>query len=659
MELDLTSEKFLEAIPATIPENLQFREKVNRLCANSTDAQQIMLHLARQDARIVFKTFFWTFNPKNAPGYRNMPFITWLIQDEMILEVQRAIVKGYDILIDKSREEGASWLHLGIFMYNWLLVPDSQFLVGSRKIELVDKAGDRKSLFWKLDYLLKNLPKWLIPEYTRTFCHLENLDNGSSIDGESTTENFAAGDRRTAVLLDELARVKINEAQGILDASSDVTDCKIINSTHTTVAHPYCKLRRGQTAKVKVFILPWWKDPRKTDGLYRSTDYGEVVIYDIKYWRKKYPQIFDDIHEGVPFKTKDTEITAILSGEDAVLFIANGSGKWRSPWYDREVLRRSPKDVAQNLDMNPMGSGDMVFDAMILQQIRTDLCREPAYIGEVNYDYQCIMRGTTELHILDNISFVENEGKCRLKWWRELREDGRPNQYHNYVIGCDISLGTGSSNSVVSILDVNTSEKVGSWVCAYTSPTNFANQVYALAQWIGGVDKPFLIWEANGGQGGAFGRQIFKLGYDFFYYRRDEKKPHRPRTSSPGWHSSAQTKSDLLLDFRESLSQTFKNVDTSQKFLIYDGAAITEYEEYIFTSTGKLEPASTAEEEGGAKAAHGDRAIADALCDLGRKEQPIAVLEIPQIYTANSPQNRRLEWENRQQEEDEERWIDE
>jgi len=646
--IDLTPEKFLAEIPTTIPENLEFRNVLNRMCSEDTGVQEVMRHLACQDIRITFKTFYWTFNPKNKPGYRNMPFITWEVQDEMILAVQDCIVNGNDILIDKSRGEGASWIHLGIFLHNWLFIPHSQFLAGSRNIQAVDKRGDQKALFWKLDYLLANLPKWLIPKSTRTFCHLENKENGSAIDGESTTENFAAGDRRTAVLLDELARVDITVAQGIIDASSDVTDCKIINSTHTTTAHPYCKLRRGITAKVKVFVLPWWKDPRFNKGSYQSPDYGKVTIFDIKYWRENYPGVFDDIHKGVPFKTKDMEIEAILSGEEDVLFIADGKGNWRSPWYDHEVKRRSARDVAQNLDMNPIGSGDMIFDAPVLQQIRTDLCRSPSYTGEVTYDYQCYMMGRSEILKLDNIKFIQNSGRNRLQWWGELMEDNRPNQYHNYVIGCDISLGTGASNSVASIFNVNTGEKVGSWVCAFTSPVNFANQVYALTQWIGGKNKPFLIWETNGGQGGAFARQIFKLDYTFYYRRRDEKKPNRPRTQSVGWHSSTQTKSDLLLEYRESLSWSFRNTDISQKFLVYDEDAITEYEEYIFTSAGKPEPASSAEEEGGAKATHGDRVIADALCNLGRREQIIAVFEMPEKEKSNSPRGRRLQWEAEQ-----------
>lgn len=643
--LNLTPEKFLAEIPATIPENLEFRNALNKMCFESKDTRNVMRHLCRQDPRITFKTFYWTFNPKNAPGYRNLPFITWENQDEAILEVQKAITEGYDILFDKSREEGATWLHLGIFIHNWLFIPDSHFLAGSRNIQLVDKRNDQRALFWKLDYLLENLPKWLAPEKERTFCHLKNLENNSSIDGESTTENFAAGDRRTAVLLDELARVDVNIAQGILDATSDVTDCKIINSTHTTAAHPYCKLRRGITAKIKVFVLPWWKDPRKNSGLYRSTDYGEVEIHDIKYWRNTYPHYFDDIHEGIPFKTKDIEIDAILSGEEKVLFVADGNGKWRSPWYDYKCLGRSARDIAQNLDMNPIGSGDMVFDAQVLQQIRTDLCRSPSHIGEVTYNYECYMMGATEIIKLDNIKFVPNSGRNRLKWWGKIMEHGRPNQYHNYVIGCDISLGTGASNSVASIFDVNTGEKVGSWVCAFTSPVNFANQVYALAKWIGGENNPFMIWESNGGQGGAFARQIFKLGYTFYYKKRDEKRSDRPRTQSPGWHSSAQTKSDLLLDYRESLSWSFKTGDISQKFLVYDVDAITEYEEYIFTAAGKPEPASAAEEEGGAKATHGDRVIADALCNLGRREQIVAVFEMPVKRKFNSPEARRLQWE--------------
>ena len=339
----------------------------------------------------------------------------------------------------------------------------------------------------------------------------------------------------------------------------------------------------------------------------------------------------------------------------------DGEGKWRSPWYDTQVRRRSARDVAQNLDMNPVGSGDMVFDGPVLQQMRTDLCRKPDYEGEVNYR----VNNSIDPTLGDKVQaaeFIEGYGKKRFKWWGALEPDPvtgamRPDQEHNYIVACDISLGTGVSNSTVSVLDVNTNTKVGAFVCPNTSPTNFAEQVVAICDWIGGMVKPFLLWESNGA-GGVFGRRVAILNYPFIYYRRDEKKLFRPRTKNPGWHSSKDAKADLLFEYREALAMVFKDDRDRAKFINLDEKSIAEAEEYIFFPSGIIGPASSAEDEGGAKATHGDCVIADALANLGRKEQPVAMKELPRETPQNSPAARREEYEGKQRQENDRRWSD-
>ena len=77
------------------------------------------------------------------------------------------------------------------------------FLLVSRVQDYVDKPGNPKALFWKIDFLLNNFPPWLKPRgyreaNHRRLLHIENPENGSVIDGESTTGNVSRGDRRTA-----------------------------------------------------------------------------------------------------------------------------------------------------------------------------------------------------------------------------------------------------------------------------------------------------------------------------------------------------------------------------------------------------------------------------------------------------------------------------
>jgi len=538
--------------------------------------------------------------------------------------------------MDKSRDMGATWLILGVFFWFWLTEKDCQFLVGSRKEEYVDKTGNHKSLFWKLDYLYKYLPTWLQPEIERTHMHFLNHRNGSCINGEATNKDMGAGDRQMAVMLDELARVDHSIAQSMLDALSDTTDCVISNSTHTTMGHPYAKLR--YSGRVPVLVLPWYKRPDRCQGLYRSPAEGMVEIHDLGYYQKTYPQIFKGISEKIAFNVQDVEIDAMTEGLEHALFIADGKGNWRSTWYDAQSRRRSSRDLAQNVDMNPVGSGDAVFDLPDLQLMRTTYVRDPDYVGEISYH---IKEGKAEYENDSVVSavFEPNSGRKRFKWWGPLI-DGRPDQTHNYIVGNDISLGTGASNSVTSIFDVNTNSKVGSWVDAFTSPTHFAEQVIAICQWIGGLDTPFLIWESNG-PGGIFGLRVYRLGYANVYYHRDEKKTFRPRSKDLGFHTSATSKELLIYGYREALSWAFRTDTEKQAYKNPDVDSITEAEDYIFYITGAIGPSSAEADEGGAKATHGDRVIADALCNVARADQKKAASKIPQIIPTTSVAARR------------------
>src|SRR5690606_32682065 len=144
----------------------------------------------------------------------------------------------------------------------------------------------------------------------RTRMHLVNPLNGSRIDGESSNKAAGSGDRRHAILLDEFA--KMENAEKIKAATRDVSPCRLANSTPWGAGTAYSRWRLS--GQVKVFTLPWWESPEKGRGRYAQQD--------------------------------------------------PATGKWRirSPWYDRELEARSPKEVAQELDMDHVGSGDMFFE---------------------------------------------------------------------------------------------------------------------------------------------------------------------------------------------------------------------------------------------------------------------------------------------------------
>lgn len=611
-----TPESFFDIIPKNIQENLEFRKKMAELTAGDKSLQKTILEMVSLKPQIAFNLLLWTYNPRNKTGFRHLPFILRPHQDLAVDRLKDAIDNQHDELWEKSRDEGATELISKYFALEFILHESGSYLVGSRKEDYVDGStaidllnervtGSARSIFHKILYGIVHMPAWMRPNIIKTHMHIENLDNGTVIDGEATNENFGAGDRRTAILLDEFGRVDHRIAQNIRDSVADVSDCVLYNSTHFYGrSHPFAKLRFS--GKVKVFCLPWYKNPEKIKGLYKSPALNYIKIFDVDYYKNKYPNLFDKVEQEKSFKLSGFEVDLISTGESPdISLIADGADKWRSEWYDRETLRRDPRDVSTNIDMNPLGSSDMVFDPLVLQRIRVERLRIPSSIGEIYYKLD-------KNKVLRSIEFRRNWGGNRLKLWAKL-DNNRLDQTHNYIVACDISLGVGASNSVASIIDVNTSEKIGTFVTPDLSPEDFATYVVALCNWVGGATRrPFLIWEANG-VGQLFNKRRRELGYMFVYTDIDERRKSVKRKSYHGWTSGRSQKFDLLVELRAALAEGLRDMPQYKHLIIYDEDSINEYDDYIFYENKDIGLSTCQDESSGAKSAHGDRVIPDGL----------------------------------------------
>jgi hypothetical protein len=302
------------------------------------------------------------------------------------------------------------------------------------------------------------------------------------------------------------------------------------------------------------------------------------------------------------------------------MFVANGTKDkivtCRSPWHDFKEKQSKGNKRAFYCDVwaTPIGSSDSVFDTTVLHEIKDKHIRKPNFEGEVQFNYD------VDMHIEDAY-FVLDLGLRRLKWWGNLI-DGRPDQRHNFIVGCDPSYGLGSSNSVASIYDVNTKELVGEWVCANTKPEDFADQVIAIAMWAGGVDDTFLIWENNGGHGVNFTERISWQNYPNCYTQTVEDSKTRKRQKKYGWHSTTERKATVLGELGIALACGVDGDIKYKSCIIYSGELLSELFDYIFVEgTKEITTSEKADLGSGARERHGDRAIAAALCILGTRDQ--------------------------------------
>ena len=653
-------DKFWEAIPRDIIENLQYRIKLHSYLAEDKGAQECYMNLCMAKPQIAFDSAFWTYNPFKPIRERNRPFILRPKQYEVIDALKDAIDNQHNLIMDKSRCEGATELICKMFIIYFWLAPETAFLVGSRKEDLVDRSvefkdgmliGPHQTLFHKVMYGIVNLPAWANINILKKNCFLQNLDNNSMIEGESTNESFGAGNRATAVLVDEIARIEPDIAQCIIDNIQETSPCCIYNSTHFKwgAGHPYAKLLRSN--KIKTITLGFEDNPEKNKGLYWSPIEDLIEIKDIKYYREVCPEVFNAIDANKSFSyTNYKEKLLDLPNETyqkckGITFIADGGEanfkRDRSVWFDIEEAKgRSKTDLAQNVLHIPQGSADMFFDEASINKLRSVYERKPDYTGEIKFD--------NINNKISNIRFELTGIKQNLKWWGTLC-NGKPDITHNYIVACDISRGTGHSNSVMAICDVNTNELVGLYANPNIDVTSFAELAVATCKWL---DSAYLIWEANG-PGDTFNNRVSLLGYPRVYINVNERKITRKRTQKRGWYSTPGvngSKMDMLSRLDAALTESLKPEKYYRYITIHDKALINELEDYIFMpGRVDIKLSNSIADESGARYAHGDRVIALGLCILAMNEARPADLKKYREPLVGSFEYRFREWKREEE----------
>jgi hypothetical protein len=570
---------FARLVPTAVVENLRWRAKVHKLVLDNSENAELFREICAKDPIFFINGFLWTHDPRQEP-FARLPFILYDFQEELVFEILKA-ANDHDLLIEKSRTMGVSWVSLAVFVWIWLFTNERSILLGSRNNDLVDKPGDPKALMWRVEYLVNLLPVWMKPKgydssKHRIQKHIENPETGCVIDAEATTENFGTGDRRFLVFLDEFS--KVPNGDSMLASTQPVTNSRIINSTPFGINNAFYDLtHHSRIVKIR---LHWTRHPTYRRGLYKKEagPNGKYIRIDTDYW-----SAVEDADERMA--TCDAMIV-----ERGVPLPPD---KERSPWYAEQCARaKSAAHVAQELDINYLGSGGQWFDPAKVQETITKYARPPLLIGDLEYDSQ-----TGE-----PVRFRENT-RGRLQLWFLLDKSGKPSSEHRSALGCDISSGTGASNSTGCGWDKITCEKLCEYANPRIRPEEFALQMVALGKWLGNSQ---LIWEARG-PGLNFGAKVVELDYGNIYLRKNDVSVTGKVSDIPGWAPGKDSKSLLLGNYRDII-ETSECVNCSKE-------ALEECLEYVYGPDGTpLHSKSINKDDpSGAKDNHGDRVIGDAL----------------------------------------------
>lgn len=180
-----------------------------------------------------------------------------------------------DGVISKPRDMGISWLLAADDVHRFVFEENYNALYMSYREDLVNGPTPR-SAFWKMMFLLGHrntsptgMPVWMRPAGFDPIRHytserIENPDNGSFIEGESTTKRSARGSRYSKITLDEHAFMSNG---GVIWANATyATDHRISSSTENLDYGSHHRdlwqgRKKDPATVASVLELDWWQRP--------------------------------------------------------------------------------------------------------------------------------------------------------------------------------------------------------------------------------------------------------------------------------------------------------------------------------------------------------------------------------------------------------------
>lgn len=241
-----------------------------------------------------------------------IPFALYEFQFDLVRKIRDKIASGDDLLIEKSRDMGATWVTVAVIVWYFLFTPDFSARLGSRNVNEVDKIGDIGTLFEKARTIIRNLPRFLRPMHFSETKHMPylrviNPQNRATIVGETANPNFGRSGRNTVAVFDEFAFWDNDNAAW--ESCGQTTPCRIGISTPYGNNNRFAKMAQGKLDdKPEKITLHWKLHPKHDDAWYerqktRYTPSGLAREVDISYALSVEGRVFEVFDYALHVKT--------------------------------------------------------------------------------------------------------------------------------------------------------------------------------------------------------------------------------------------------------------------------------------------------------------------------------------------------------------------
>jgi len=459
-----------------------------------------------------FKYHAWTHDPR--PGILalygkkdpTLPFLLFPKQLELVHQLVENIKTGKDVLIEKSRDLGVSWIVITVFLWFWLQPePGNDFLLGSRKFEYVDKKGAQDTLFQKFRYNLYYLHREFLPKgwdqnVNDNIGLITNPETGSYIRGEANNANFGTSGRYKAALLDEFAKWEETDSQAWTSVG-DSSPCRIAVSTPWGMGRKFAQLR--YSGAIDVLTFHWKEHPLKSAGLF----YGQHPVIPEK--------------KNVPL----------------------------SDWYLKECERRKDnarENIGQELDIDYLSSGTPYFNNEILQR---------RYIELKNNEYKRYSFEVTG----EKIRLIENSAGSI------VIAEPMPNRDlfvdYRYQITADVAQGLEKGDYSVFYVYDRVKKRDVAWYRGHCDTDIFALLLYHFSK----KYKDAWIQVENNNNGHAVIQKLKTLT-NRIGYEQDYAEWIDIENAKLGWNTNVQTRPVMLATLREAIRTGVDGIQEAEFF---------------------------------------------------------------------------------------------
>jgi phage terminase large subunit len=253
-----------------------------------------------------------TFDPRNAGTGKptRMPFIMFPRQRDFIEFLKSCLDNEADGLVEKSRDMGATWLAVAFSVWLFLFVPGASVGWGSRKAASVDRIGDIGSIFEKIRWTLRSIPREFWPpgfaDDAMAFMKVTSASENTSITGESG-DDIGRGGRTLIYFKDEAAHYE--HAELIEAALADNTRVQIDISSVNGLGNVFHRKREAgiewhpgklaQRGKTNVFVMDWSDHPEKTQAWYDEREAKAISDGLLHVFRQEVDRNYAASVEGV------------------------------------------------------------------------------------------------------------------------------------------------------------------------------------------------------------------------------------------------------------------------------------------------------------------------------------------------------------------------